>query len=190
MLATSFAFGYTGRVCVGAARNAWAFLFPQKMQRLQPFAGPGRTVTSVYLSCQTLVGSCGCIFFSLLCQRFCLLRQIRNLRENSSRPELIIYWNCWRKIWTRKKTWKMGKRWVVASGFWGFWDERLADGRRQSVLPGHWTSSMWKNRDLSVVWLHCDTLMIVIMGRVIIALTEGLRLMRDVQEMYVSRKKL
>lgn len=45
----------------------------------------------VYLFYQGLIGACGCIFFFLLYQRSYLLRQIRNLRENSSRPELIIY---------------------------------------------------------------------------------------------------
>lgn len=42
------------------------------------------------ISCQGLLGVFGYIFFCFY-QRSYLLRQIRNLRENSSRPELIIY---------------------------------------------------------------------------------------------------
>lgn len=134
-----------------------------------PLLGLEGTAASVYLFCQG---------FFLLYQRSYLLRQIRNLRENSSRPVLIICWNCWRKIWTKKKTWKMGKRWDVAAWFWGFQDKWLADGRRQSVFPGCWTTSTWKHMDLSVVWLHCDTERIISKGQVIITLTEGLRLIR------------
>lgn len=38
---------------------------------------------------------------------------------------------------------------------------------RQAVMPGHWVSLTWENVGLSVVWLHCDTEMIIDGGQVI-----------------------